>query len=53
MLMSIITGVLGVLTSDERITQAIPLEELQQITAKALDVAEAEIVDEDGNVRVI
>lgn len=53
MLLSIITGVLNVLTSDPRITKAVPIEELQQITAKALDVAEAEIVDEDGNVKTI
>lgn len=53
MLMSIVTGVLGVITSDERITNVIPVEELQVITARALDVAEAEIVDEDGDVKVI
>lgn len=53
MLMSIINGVLGVITSDPRITRAIPVEELQQITARALDTAEAEIIDEDGNVPTI
>ena len=53
MLMSIVSGILGVITSDPRITRAVPIEELQAITAKALDVAEKEIVDEDGNVLTI
>lgn len=53
MFMSIVSGVLELLLSDERITKVIPAEEIQSITAKALDIAEAEIVDEDGNVRTI
>lgn len=49
MLMHVISGVLQVLLGDPRVLKAIPAEEINEITANALDAAEQNIVDEQGN----